>query len=186
MSDYPSELSHRWKTQDGTEILIRPIRPEDAGIEKDFIHQLSPKSKYFRFFSGLMDLSPAMLERFTRIDYAHEMALIAVHVQDGKEVEIGHPRSVALDDGPIFAAIPGRIDLDTRASKTDRARCRVQLNIPVPHPGQGRRHFRPVRQMARPLVEPPNLHKRAHCDIERTFALPAVFDTGRKKLEKLR
>lgn len=75
---YPSELVSTWQLADGTDIVIRPIRPEDANLEQDFVVNLSPESKYFRFMQSLERLTPMMLARFTQIDYDREMALIAV------------------------------------------------------------------------------------------------------------
>ncbi len=54
---YPVELVRSWTLRDGTRIVIRPIRPEDRQIEKDFVHDLSDESRYFRFFNALRDLS---------------------------------------------------------------------------------------------------------------------------------
>ena len=84
---------------DGTRILIRPIRPEDRGIEREFVRNLSSESKYFRFMSAVNELSEAMLNRFTRIDYAREVALIAVVTEDAHEKEIAVVRYVANPDG---------------------------------------------------------------------------------------
>ncbi|MEO6322014.1 MAG: GNAT family N-acetyltransferase, partial [Polaromonas sp.] len=39
---------------------------------------LSPESRYFRFISSMVELPPAMLARFTLVDYDREMALVAV------------------------------------------------------------------------------------------------------------
>jgi acetyltransferase len=75
---YPSELASTWQLADGTDIAIRPIRPEDANLEQDFVVNLSAESKYFRFMQSLDKLTPMMLARFTQIDYDREMALIAV------------------------------------------------------------------------------------------------------------
>lgn len=75
---YPTELETRWQLPDGTEVAVRPIRPEDAEIEQDFVQKLSSQSKYFRFMQSLEKLTPLMLARFTQIDYDHEMALVAV------------------------------------------------------------------------------------------------------------
>ena len=75
---YPSHLSEQISLADGTEILIRPVRPEDAEMEKNFVHNLSNESKYFRFMQMLHELTPEMLIRFTQIDYDREMAFIAV------------------------------------------------------------------------------------------------------------
>lgn len=99
MSPYPSNLVRDWTSNEGTPITIRPIRPEDAKIEKDFVHQLSPRSKYLRFFSGLNELTPTMLSRFTCIEYEQEMALIAVLKKEDREIEIAVGRYVPYPDG---------------------------------------------------------------------------------------
>jgi acetyltransferase len=45
---------------------------------KKLVRELSPQSRYFRFVSSIAELPPAMLARFTLIDYDREMALVAV------------------------------------------------------------------------------------------------------------
>ena len=96
---YPVHLQMRWQLADGTDIMIRPIRPEDAEIEQAFVRDLSPKAKYFRFMQALRELTPEMLVRFTQIDYDREMAFIAVLEQDGKELEVGVARYATNPDG---------------------------------------------------------------------------------------
>ncbi|HEX9626204.1 MAG TPA: bifunctional acetate--CoA ligase family protein/GNAT family N-acetyltransferase [Acidiferrobacterales bacterium] len=96
---YPSHLVQRRQLSDGTEVVYRPIRPEDSGIEQDFVRRLSPRSKYFRFMRVLHELNREMLVRFTQIDYDQEMALIAVIEQDGREVEVGVARYATGPDG---------------------------------------------------------------------------------------
>ena len=96
---YPAHLSTQIQLNDGTNITIRPIRPEDAEIEQQFIRDLSDEAKYFRFMSSLHELSQEMLVRFTQIDYHNEMALIAVHQKDeGYEEEIGVARYITNID----------------------------------------------------------------------------------------
>ena len=96
---YPSELIWRWMLPDGTRILIRPIRPKDRQIEQEFVRNLSNESKYFRFMSAVNELSEGMLNRFTRIDYARELALIAVVIEDSHEKEIAVARYITNPDG---------------------------------------------------------------------------------------
>jgi acetyltransferase len=96
---YPSHLASRWQLADGTDLAIRPIRPEDAKIEKEFVESLSAESKYFRFMQSLEKLTPAMLVRLTQIDYDREMALIAVAEVDGQELEVGVVRYAINPDG---------------------------------------------------------------------------------------
>jgi acetyltransferase len=96
---YPTHLVSQWQLPDGTNITIRPIRPEDAEIEQEFVHNLSDQAKYFRFMNAVHELSEAMLVRFTQIDYDREMALVAVTEENGREVEIGVCRYAINPDG---------------------------------------------------------------------------------------
>ncbi|MCW8935555.1 MAG: bifunctional acetate--CoA ligase family protein/GNAT family N-acetyltransferase [Gammaproteobacteria bacterium] len=96
---YPDHLVSRYQLADGTDIKIRPIRPEDAGIEQSFVRELSPKSKYFRFMQGLNELTQQMLVRFTQLDYSRELALIAVLETPDQETELGVARYVMNADG---------------------------------------------------------------------------------------
>jgi acetyltransferase len=96
---YPGHLESRWQLPDGTDIVIRPIRPEDAEIEDTFIRNLSPQSKYFRFMHAVQTLTPEMLVRFTQIDYDREMAFVATTEIKGKEAEIAVGRYVSNPDG---------------------------------------------------------------------------------------
>jgi acetyltransferase len=102
---YPSHLVSLWQLADGTDITIRPIRPEDAELVQAFVRGLSEESKYFRFMNSMQELTETMLVRFTQIDYSREMALIAVAVEQGvtveqnKEIELGVARFATNPDG---------------------------------------------------------------------------------------
>lgn len=96
---YPTHLVTRWQLADGTNVLIRPIRPEDAHLEQTFVRNLSAEAKYFRFMQTLRELSPPMLVRLTQIDYDRELALVAVTQQDGREVELAVARYALNPDG---------------------------------------------------------------------------------------
>jgi acetyltransferase len=96
---YPTHLVSLWQLANGTNIKIRPIRPEDASIEQSFVHELSPKSKYFRFMQSLNELTQQMLVRFTQLDYSRELALIAVLEEHEVETELGVARYVMNPDG---------------------------------------------------------------------------------------
>ncbi len=95
---YPAELAGPVRLADGSEVALRPIRPEDAALERDFVAALSPESTRMRFLSALRSLTPAMLARFTQIDYDREMALIAVRGEGAREREIGVCRYITLPD----------------------------------------------------------------------------------------
>ncbi|MBI3901329.1 MAG: bifunctional acetate--CoA ligase family protein/GNAT family N-acetyltransferase [Nitrosomonadales bacterium] len=96
---YPAHLVTQWQLPDGTDITIRPIRPEDAELEQEFVRGLSEETKYFRFMNTVHELSEAMLVRFTQLDYDREIALLAVTEKNGKEIEIGVCRYAINPDG---------------------------------------------------------------------------------------
>ena len=92
ISPYPRHLVQESVLADGTMLTIRPIRPEDAESERKFVRNLSSEAKKFRFMHALRELTPAMLARFTQIDYSCEMALVAVTEEDGKRTQHGVAR----------------------------------------------------------------------------------------------
>jgi len=96
---YPNYLVNQHQLADGVNIKIRPIRPEDALIEANFVRNLSPQAKYFRFMQGLNELTQEMLVRFTQLDYNRELALIAVLENEEKETQLGVARYVMQPDG---------------------------------------------------------------------------------------
>lgn len=97
---YPNELRSIWHLSDTTDITVRPIRPEDAVFEQDFVEGLSAESKYFRFMSRMDRLTPVMLARFTQIDYDREMAMVAVINENTPEARIiGVARYITNPDG---------------------------------------------------------------------------------------
>jgi GNAT superfamily N-acetyltransferase len=67
-------------------LTLRAIRPDDGPRLIDFHEHLSPRSVYRRFFFVHPKLSPAEVERFTRVDHLDRFALVA---EDG-----GHLRAV--------------------------------------------------------------------------------------------
>lgn len=75
---YPVELMTTIRGRNGTPLLVRPIRPEDAELERRFVATLSDETRYRRFFYRLHELTPSMLARFTQVDYDRELALVAV------------------------------------------------------------------------------------------------------------
>lgn len=95
---YPRDLVQHTDLSDGTRITMRPIRPEDALMERDFVNGLSQQSRYFRFMYSMPEITPELLSRFTQIDYDREMALIAVTDADGEERQVGVARYYTMPD----------------------------------------------------------------------------------------
>ncbi|MBD5805451.1 Succinyl-CoA ligase [ADP-forming] subunit alpha [Azoarcus sp. Aa7] len=98
---YPSQLTSTWTQPDGTVVTIRPIKPEDAELEVEFVRKLSSETKYYRFMNTMRELPPAMVARLTQIDYDREMAFLATIPGEGDvtEVEVGVCRYAVNPDG---------------------------------------------------------------------------------------
>jgi acetyltransferase len=96
---YPAELVTQWQPREGPLVTLRPIRPEDASIERAFVQHLSAQSRQYRFMNALRELTPMMLAHFTQIDYDREMAFIATIADQGAEREIGVGRYVTIPEG---------------------------------------------------------------------------------------
>ncbi len=86
---YPIEMVADVPLEDGTKLHVRPIRPEDAELERTFVNGLSEQTRYFRFFYRLHELTPAMLARFTQVDYDREVALVAIADSGGAAARAG-------------------------------------------------------------------------------------------------
>jgi acetyltransferase len=96
---YPSSLRRQTHLPDGTSVKLRPIRPEDAELLKEFVHNMSPESKYYRFMQAIDELTPEMLVRFTQLDYSREMAIIAVTDNEQTTTQLGVARYTVNPDG---------------------------------------------------------------------------------------
>jgi acetyltransferase len=96
---YPTQLVCQWQMTDGTDITIRPMRPEDALLVRQFVHNLSDESKYFRYMNSVQELTEEMLARLTQLDYSRELALVAVVEELGKEIGLGVSRYAINPDG---------------------------------------------------------------------------------------
>lgn len=60
---------------DGTQIVWRPLRGDDASRLETGFRQLSPESRYRRFLTYRISLSPSELKYFTHCDGANHLAL---------------------------------------------------------------------------------------------------------------
>lgn len=98
IAPYPAELAET-VTWNGESLLLRPIRPEDYPQHRAFIDALDTQDLRLRFFSTQRELPRSELARLTQIDYAREMAFIAVRTASGESPQtIGVVRAVADPD----------------------------------------------------------------------------------------
>lgn len=76
-------LIHHDVLPDGMRVLMRPLRPEDAALYPDFIHNITLQDVRLRFFSAISELSDERIAQLTRLDYERAMAFIAIDENNG-------------------------------------------------------------------------------------------------------
>jgi len=77
---YPRQYVGPWTASDGSELLIRPIRPEDEPHMVRFHAELTEETVYARYFEHFGLSERTAHERLTRVcfnDYDREIALVA-------------------------------------------------------------------------------------------------------------
>ncbi|MCV2351169.1 bifunctional acetate--CoA ligase family protein/GNAT family N-acetyltransferase [Paucibacter sp. Y2R2-4] len=122
---YPARHEQLFPMRGGGEYVVRPIRPDDAQMLQELVHRLSPESRYFRFISSMTELPPALLARFSLIDYDREMALVAVYKE----------RSAA-DDGEIIET-ERIIGVSRYITNPDQSSCEFSLVVADDFSGKG-------------------------------------------------
>jgi acetyltransferase len=84
---YPEQFIRRPVLRDGTEVLLRPIRPEDEALWQQLIGSSSTESIRFRFRSLFKSDDHGMAVRHCMIDYERELALV-VETGTGEQREL--------------------------------------------------------------------------------------------------
>ena len=87
------------RLQDGREMLIRPVRPDDAGPLREGFALLQPDEVRQRFLQPLDELSPQLASRLCRPDPRNEFALVAAEPLPPGEALVGAvARAARVDD----------------------------------------------------------------------------------------
>ena len=85
---YPHEYVSTWQAKDGTEVTIRPIRPEDEPAMVRFHENLSERTVYLRYLRKLQLSQRVAHERMVRIcfaDYDRTIPLVAEFRHEGSD-----------------------------------------------------------------------------------------------------
>ena len=85
---YPKELEEPFILRDQRSVLLRPIRPEDELNLQAFDNSQSKEDRYKRYFAELPQFSHEQMARLAQIDYAREMAFVAVLNNSQQQEEI--------------------------------------------------------------------------------------------------
>jgi acetyltransferase len=65
-------------------VHVRPIRPEDEPLYERFFAKVTLEDMHMRFFTARPDRSHRFVARLTQIDYAREMAFVALSEPEGE------------------------------------------------------------------------------------------------------
>lgn len=96
---YPRELEECVVLNDGSRLVLRPIRPEDAATHFSFVKSLSSDDLRMRFFGSVREFEYMDMANFTQIDYDREMAFIASGTdKDGQPETLGVVRATTKPD----------------------------------------------------------------------------------------
>lgn len=87
ITPYPTKYVLHWNLPDGTDVLLRPVRPEDEPLEHEMLTSLSEKTLKERFFQVIRNITHEMHVRQCNIDYEREMAIVA-EVREGDRKKI--------------------------------------------------------------------------------------------------
>jgi acetyltransferase len=98
ISPYPTRLMVPWRLPDGTEVLLRPIRPEDEPLQHEMLSSLSDETLRARFYQTIRNIPHEMHVRMCNIDYDREMAIVAEVRQNEKKRFIGMVRLIIEPD----------------------------------------------------------------------------------------
>jgi acyl-CoA hydrolase/GNAT superfamily N-acetyltransferase len=86
---YPEDLETVMTTKDGSELLIRPVKPVDEEMLSDMFYDLSDQTIINRFFSMLKSMPHRKLQQFCCIDYTSEMSLVVIAGSRPKQKIVG-------------------------------------------------------------------------------------------------
>ncbi|HPE75356.1 MAG TPA: bifunctional acetate--CoA ligase family protein/GNAT family N-acetyltransferase [Draconibacterium sp.] len=95
---YPESLIKTAILKDGTEILLRPIKPEDEPLWLELLGSCSKESIYHRFRYDFYFDSHDIASQYCFIDYDREIAIVAEVEDEGKKKLIGVGRLIADPD----------------------------------------------------------------------------------------
>ncbi len=116
---YPEEFIRCVEIKDGSNVLIRPIRPTDEPAMRKLFHSFSSEYRFYRFFGYLSGPDPGKASKFVNIDYDGEMAFVAEEKRgDRKQFAGAACYSLDRDSGLAEAAIVVRDDEEGRGVGT--------------------------------------------------------------------
>jgi len=99
---FPAQQGQYWidALNDGSHVLIRPLRPQDREREKAFIENLSPATRHQRFLGEIKEVGEQLLNQLMDVGTPQRVAYVALVHDNGELREVGISRYAQVDDQP--------------------------------------------------------------------------------------
>jgi RimJ/RimL family protein N-acetyltransferase len=75
---YPLQWQRHLVLDDSWRIFVRPIKPDDEALIHDLLVHVTKQDLRLRFFDSIREFSHQFIAKLTQIDYAREMAFVAI------------------------------------------------------------------------------------------------------------
>lgn len=98
LQPYPDRYKKHAKLRDGTDVLLRPIKPEDELLWLEMLNSCSKESIYHRFRYDFYFNSHEVATQFCYIDYDRELGIVAEIDYEGRKRLIGVGRLITDPD----------------------------------------------------------------------------------------
>ncbi|WP_212391891.1 GNAT family N-acetyltransferase [Bradyrhizobium sp. AUGA SZCCT0042] len=102
---YPSEWERHVVLDDNWPIFLRPVRPSDDGLIRDLFAHVSNEDRRLRFFDSIKEVSPALMNKLTRLDYSRAMAFVAIDESDGHTLGVVRLHTDEADETAEYAIV---------------------------------------------------------------------------------
>jgi len=99
---FPAQQGQYWidALNNGSHVLIRPLRPQDREREKAFIENLSPATRHQRFLGEIKEVGEQLLNQLMDVGTPQRVAYVALVHDNGELREVGISRYAQVDEQP--------------------------------------------------------------------------------------
>lgn len=89
---YPVELERSWQPPGTGPVRIRALRPDDLALERRFVENLSPQTRYLRLQYSAAHASERDLQRLLDLDWFDRLAVAGIATDDDGDAIVGVSR----------------------------------------------------------------------------------------------
>jgi GNAT superfamily N-acetyltransferase len=103
--DHLEQYSDVLRLRTGEQVIVRFVRPQDAGALQDYFRSLSVRSRYNRLMGAASELPQIQLNKFVRLGEGDSFSVVATMKVDGADAIVGearyafHPESGSFELG---------------------------------------------------------------------------------------